>query len=70
MYSKWSKSHSVRYLPNERGKGNDLERVCKPLLRSEAKPLLPKQSVKFKCKIWSEITKNFAKKCLDASSRA
>ena len=32
------------------------------------KPLLPKQSVKFKCQIWAEITKKFAKKCLDASS--
>ena len=33
-------------------------------------PLPPKKSVKFKCKIRSEISKKFAKKCLDASSRA
>ena len=52
-------------VPNERGRGNDLERV-KPLLEFKAKPLPPKQSVKFKCKIRSEITK----KCLDASSWA
>ena len=63
----------VRYVseckvPNERGKGHDLERVCKPLLGSKAKLLPPKQFVKFKCKIWFEITKKFAKKCLDASS--
>ena len=50
---------------NERGKREGLERVCKPLLRSKAKPFPPKQSVKFK---WSEISKKFAKKCLDASS--
>ena len=55
-------------VPNEKGKGIDLERVCKPLLGSKAKLLLPKQSVKLKCKIWSEITKRFVKKCLDASS--
>ena len=55
-------------VPDERGKGNDLERVCEPLFGSKAKPLPPKQSVKFECKIWSEITKKFAKKCLDASS--
>ena len=56
-------------VPNERGKENDLERVCKPLLASKSKPLLPKQSVKFKCNIRSEITKKFAKKRLDAPSR-
>ena len=55
---------------NKREKGNDLERVCKPLLRSKAKPLSPKQSVKFKCKIWLKITRKFANKCLDASSRS
>ena len=54
-------------VPNERGKGNDLERVFKPLLRSKAKPLLPKQFGKFKCTMRSEITKKSAK-CLDASS--
>ena len=53
---------------NERGKVNDLEKACKPLLGSKAKPLPLKQSVKFKFKIWAEITKKFAKKCLDGSS--
>ena len=47
---------------------NGLKRGSKPLLRSKAKPSPPKQSVKCKCQIWSEITKKFAKKCLDASS--
>ena len=47
---------------------NDLERGCKPLLRSKTKPLPPKQYVKFKCQIWSEVTKMLAKKGLDASS--
>ena len=47
---------------------NGLERVCKPLLGSKAMILPPKQSVKFKCQIWSEITIKLAKKCLDASS--
>ena len=42
--------------------------VCKPLLGFKAKPLPPKQSSKFKCQIWAEITKKFAKKRLDASS--
>ena len=42
--------------------------VCTKLLESKAKLSPPKQSVKFKCKIWFEITKKFAKKCLDASS--
>ena len=63
----------VRYaseckVPNKRGKGNDLKRVWKPLLGSKAKPLPLKQFVEFKSLIWSEITKEFAKKCLDASS--
>ena len=44
---------------NERGKGNDLERVCKPLSRSKTKPWPPKPSVKFKCKIWPGITRRF-----------
>ena len=60
---------SVRYLRREK-KVNDLERVCKPLLGSKAKPLPSKKSVKLKCQIRSEIGKKFAKKCLDASSRA
>ena len=38
------------------------------VIGSKAKPSPPKQSVKFKCKVWSKITKNFAKKCLDACS--
>ena len=42
----------------ERGKGKVWKRVCKP----------QKQSAKFKCQTWFEITKKFAKKCLDASS--
>ena len=32
-------------VPDERGKENDLERVCKPLLKFKAKPSPPKQSV-------------------------
>ena len=40
------------------------------VLRSKAKHTPKKQSVKFKCHIWFEATKKFAKKCLDASSRA
>ena len=63
----------VRYpseckVPNERGKSKGLGRVCKPLLKSKAKPSPSKPSVKFKRKILSKITKKFAKKCLDASS--
>ena len=50
----------------EKKKG--LKRVCKLSLGSKAKPSPPKPSVKFKCQIWSEITKELAKKCLDASS--
>ena len=42
--------------------------VCKPLLGYKAKPSPPKQSIKFKCQIWFEIIRKFAKKCLDASS--
>ena len=58
-------------VPKRGWKGKGSERVCKPLLGSKAKPSPPKQSfVKFKCQIWFEITKNFAKKCLDVSSRA
>ena len=38
------------------------------VIGSKAKPSPPKQSVKFKCQIWSKITKNFAKNCLDVSS--
>ena len=54
-------------VPNERGKKR-LEKVCKLLFRFPGKPSPQKQSVKFKCQKWSEITKKFAKKCLDASS--
>ena len=57
---------SVRYLIRAKKKG--LERVCKPLWKFKVKPSPPKQSVKFKCQIWCEITKKFAIKCLDASS--
>ena len=58
---------SVRYLMRE--KSQDLQRVGKPLVGSKATPSPPKLSVKFKCQIWSEITKKLAKKkCLDASS--
>ena len=53
-------------IPNEKRKG--LQRVCKLLLESKTKPLLPKQSVKFKCQIGSEIIKKFGKKCLGAFS--
>ena len=62
------KGESVRYLMRKEKKG--LERVCKPLLGSKAKPLPQKQYVKFKCQIWFKITKKLAKKCLDASSCA
>ena len=51
---------SVRYLVKEEREG--LERVCKLLLESKAKPLPPKQYAKFKCQIWSEKTKKLAKK--------
>ena len=49
---------SERKVPKERGK----VKIWK------AQPSPPKQSVKFKCKIWSKITKKFVKNCLDASS--
>ena len=35
-----------------------------------SKAFVSKQSVKFKCQIWFEITNKFAKKYLDASSHA
>ena len=54
-------------VPNEKKK-EIWKRFSKPLLESKTKPLLPKQSVKFKCKIWPEITSRFANKSLDASS--
>ena len=63
----------VRYaseckVPNERGEVKVWRGfISRYLLESKAKPS-PKQSVKFKCKIWSKITKQVAKKCLDASS--
>ena len=53
---------SVGYVMRERIKG--LERVCKRLLDSKAKPSPPKPSVKFKSQIWLKITKEFVKKCL------
>ena len=48
-------------------KGNDLERISKPLSGDKAKSLSPKQSVMFRCKIWLEITRKFSK-CLDVRS--
>ena len=45
-----------------------IERVYKPLLGSKTKPLPSKQSVKFKCQIWAEMTNKFPKKSLNASS--
>ena len=42
---------------NGRRKGKGLERVCSPLLESKAKPLPPKQSVKFTCQMLTKITK-------------
>ena len=45
-----------------------MKKVCKRLLGSKAKPFSPKQSVKFTCQIWSEITKKFDKNCLDVFS--
>ena len=45
-------------------------KVCKEILESKVKPLPPKQFVKFKYQAWSESTMEFAKKCLDVSSRA
>ena len=51
-----------------KGEKKGLERVCKPSLGSKSKPTPTKPSVKFKCSIWSEITKKFDKKCLDVSS--
>ena len=56
---------SVGYLMRDE-KG--LERVCKPFLGSKAKLSPPKQSVTFKCRMWSENTEKFARKCLDVSS--
>ena len=55
---------SLKYLVREEKKrfGEGLS------LGSTAKLSPPKQSVKFKCQIWLKITKNLAKKCLDAPS--
>ena len=49
-------------------KTKGLERIYKLLLGFKVKYSLPKQFVKFKSLILSEIIKNFAEKCLDASS--
>ena len=52
---------SAKYLMKE-----EKERFGEGLsLGSTAKLSPPKQSVKFKCQIWFEITKIFAKKCLE-----
>ena len=56
----------VKYLVIK--KRENLERVCKILLEFKTKPSPPKESVKFKCQTWSEITNKLAKKWLDASS--
>ena len=53
---------TVMYLMSKKKKS--LEMVCKPLLRSKAKPSPPKQSVKFIRQIWFKITKEFAQNCL------
>ena len=58
---------SVRYLMREK-KRMICKVFSKPLTEFKARPLPPKQSVKFKCKISSEITSKFANKSLDASS--
>ena len=42
----WWKRFECKVPTNERGKRQDLKRVCKPLLKSKARPLLPRQSVK------------------------
>ena len=47
----WWKRFECKVPTNERGKRQDLKRVCKPLLKSKARPLLPRQSVKIKCRI-------------------
>ena len=57
-------------VPSEGEKNKSLKRIFKPSLESKAKSSSPKQSVTFKCKILSKISKKFAKKCLDAPSRA
>ena len=44
------------------------KRFGESLCISRAKPLPAKQSVRFECQICSEITKKFAKMCLDESS--
>ena len=58
---------SVKYLIRKQKErlGEGLQ--CKSLLKSKAKPP-PKQSARYKCQIWPEITKKFTKTCLDASS--
>ena len=39
-------------------KEKGLERVCKPLLESNAQPSPPKQSVKFECQTQPELLRN------------
>ena len=59
---------SVRYLMRE-----EKERFGEGLqadIGISSKAFVSKQSVKFKCQIWFEITNKFAKKYLDASSHA
>ena len=64
---KYDTRPSVRYLTREE-KERFEKLFASGFYKSKAKPLFPKESMKFKCQIWSEITNKFAKKCLDASS--
>ena len=57
---------TVRYIMRATKKG--LEKVSKSLQGSKAKLSPSKLFVMFKCQIQSEITKKFAKKCIDTSS--
>ena len=59
MVQSWDKRPCVKYLMREEKKRFGLERVCKSLLTPKAKPLSPKQSVKFKCQMWFKITKMY-----------
>ena len=54
---------SLRHLMGE--EKNRFERVCKLLMDSKPKPLLPKQSAKFKC---PKLLRNLVRKCLDMSA--
>ena len=45
-------------VPNERGKGDDLGRFCKPLLRYKAKRLPPQQPVKLNVRYCPNLLRN------------